>query len=189
MNTLASRLALLGLVSAAALACAQVHADGDAHADARARVERGKYIVNSFGCTDCHTPLVLGPNGPERDLSMLFAGHPEKLELPPAPTLPEGPWNVTVAATMTAWSGPWGTSFTANLTPDDETGLGTWTETEFVETVRSGRHLGRGRQILPPMPIDQLANMTDEDLGSVYAYLQSVPAVSNRVPQPLPPAE
>jgi mono/diheme cytochrome c family protein len=185
MTKFTHSLVVSALVVAGTLAC--LAARPDEHA--ASRVERGKYIVNSFGCSDCHTPLKLGPNGPERDLSMNFAGHPASLELPPAPTLPPGPWNVTVAATMTAWSGPWGTSFTANLTPDDETGIGKWSEQEFLDTVRSGRHLGRGRAILPPMPIEQLAKMNDSDLGAVYAYLHSLPPISNLVPQPIPPAE
>jgi hypothetical protein len=48
--------------------------------------------------------------------------------------------------------------------------------------------MGRGRPILPPMPWEQVASLTDEDLGAVFAYLQSVPAVKNRVPQPVAPA-
>ena len=57
-----------------------------------------------------------------------------------------------VAATNTAWAGPWGVSFTANLTPDKETGLGDWTEEMFIKTMRTGLHQGKGRPILPPMP-------------------------------------
>jgi hypothetical protein len=89
---------------------------------------------------------------------------------------------------MTAWSGPWGTSFTANLTPDPETGSGQWTEQQFVDTIRSGRHLGRGREILPPMPWPAIRNMTDADLKAIFAYLRTIPAIKNRVPDPLPPA-
>jgi mono/diheme cytochrome c family protein len=151
-----------------------------------ARVARGKYLVATSACTDCHTPMKLGPNGPEPDLSRMLSGHPEHVQMPPAPKL-EGLWNVSAAATMTAWSGPWGTSFTANLTPDRETGLGTWTEDNFVQTIRRGRHLGSGRPILPPMPIPVYSQMNDEDLKSIFAYLQTIPAVKNRVPQPLPP--
>ena len=154
---------------------------------AASRIERGRYIVNSFGCQDCHTPLKLGPNGPEPDATRMLSGHPEGLVMPPAPKLPAGPWAVVVAATNTAWAGPWGTSFTANLTPDRETGIGTWTEQDFLDTVRSARHQGRGRAILPPMPIQMLNNMTDEDLLSIFAYLRTVPAVKNRVPQPVAP--
>ena len=91
-------------------------------------------------------------------------------------------------ATNTAWSGPWGVSFTANLTPDPETGLGKWTLRNFVDTIRSGRHLGRGRPILPPMPIPMYKHFTDADFEAIFSYLQSIPAVSNRVPEPRPPA-
>jgi mono/diheme cytochrome c family protein len=151
-------------------------------------IERGRYLVTVGGCHDCHTPWKLGPNGPEPDMTRSLSGHPEPLQMPAAPRLPEGPWATTVAGSMTAWSGPWGTSFTANLTPDPETGTGKWSEQDFVATIRSGRHLGRGRQLLPPMPWPNYAQMTDEDLGAVFAYLQSLPPVKNRVPDPIPPA-
>lgn len=151
-------------------------------------VERGRYLVTASGCGDCHTPLTMGPNGPTPDTSRLLSGHPEALEMPPAPALPPGPWITTVSASMTAWSGPWGTSFTANLTPDDETGLGAWTEEEFVATIRNGRHQGVGRPLLPPMPVQVIANYSDDDLRAIFAYLQAIPAVHNRVPRPIPPA-
>lgn len=152
-------------------------------------VARGKYLVDAVGCADCHTPLSIGPKGPLRDPARHMSGHPADMVLPPAPTLPAGPWIVAGAGSLTAWSGPWGTSFTANLTPDKETGLGAWTADQFVATIRTQRHMGVGRAILPPMPVEYYANMTDEDLRAIFAYLQSIPAVSNRVPQPLPPAE
>lgn len=151
------------------------------------KVERGKYLVTIAACHDCHTPLKVGPNGLEPDMSRMLSGHPESLIMPAAPTLPAGPWTSSFAATNTAWAGGWGVSFTANLTPDPETGLGRWTLRNFKDTIRSGRHLGRGRPILPPMPIPMYKSMTDADLEAVFAYLQSIPPISNRVPQPLPP--
>jgi mono/diheme cytochrome c family protein len=151
------------------------------------KVARGKYLVTIAGCNDCHTPWKPGPNGPAPDMTRMLSGHPETMALPPAPQLPPGPWLVTAAGTNTAWSGPWGVSFTANLTPDPETGLGRWTLRNFVDTIRSGRHMGRGRQILPPMPTPMYKHMTDGDLEAVYTYLRSIPAISNRVPEPLPP--
>ena len=93
----------------------------------------------------------------------------------------------TAAATMTAWSGPWGTSFTMNLTPDKETGLGDWTEEQFIATMKTGRDRGKGRPLLPPMPYFNLGKLSDEDIRSVFAYLQSLPPVKNRVPQPIDP--
>jgi hypothetical protein len=95
---------------------------------------------------------------------------------------------VSASATNTAWSGPWGVSFTANLTPDPETGLGKWTLKNFKDTIRTGRHMGRGREILPPMPIPMYKNFNDADLEAIFAYLQSIPPLKNRVPEPLPPS-
>lgn len=155
---------------------------------AQDKVTRGKYIVNTAGCHDCHTPWVMGPKGPHPDMTRMLSGHPQDMALPPAPQ-PQAPWVMTAAATNTAWAGPWGVSFTANLTPDPETGLGKWTLRNFMEAIRSGRHMGRGRPILPPMPYPVYRNLTDEDLASVFSYLQTIPAVSNRVPEPLPPAQ
>ena len=122
-------------------------------------------------------------------MSRMLSGHPSSLQMPPAPSLPPGPWVASVAGSMTAWSGPWGVSFTANLTPDKETGLGDWTFEQFVQTLRTGRHQGKGRPILPPMPYFNYAKATDEDLAAIFAYLQSIPAVNNRVPQPIDPPE
>jgi mono/diheme cytochrome c family protein len=150
------------------------------------KVARGKYIVNTAACHDCHTPWIMGPKGPEPDMTRALSGHPQDLQLPPPPVL-SGPWVMTAAATNTAWAGPWGVSFTANLTPH-ETGIGKWSERNFVETIRTGKHMGRGREILPPMPIQVYRNLTDEDLKAVYAYLRTVPPVRNKVPEPLPPA-
>jgi hypothetical protein len=95
----------------------------------------------------------------------------------------------TLSATMTAWAGPWGVSFTRNLTPDKETGIGIWTEQNFIETLRTGRQLGKGRPILPPMPFEAFRNMTDDDLKSIFAYLQSIPAIKNKVPDPIAPSQ
>jgi mono/diheme cytochrome c family protein len=179
------------LAVAAVIGLAMLRATSSIAADATTSVDkaaRGKYLVTIAGCNDCHTPLKMGPNGPEPDTSRMLSGHPESLVMPPAPTLPQGPWAVTAGVTSTAWSGPWGVSFTANLTPDLETGLGRWTLRNFKDTIRSGRHLGRGRPILPPMPIPMYKHMTDEDLEAVFSYLRTIPAVSNRVPEPRPPA-
>jgi hypothetical protein len=153
------------------------------------RIERGRYLVMGTGCNDCHTPFVMGPQGPHPDMTRMLTGHPQDIALPPAPDLGEGPWTMVASDTNTAWSGPWGVSFTANLTPDEETGIGLWSEAEFIATLRTGRHLGRGREILPPMPWPVYGQLSDEDLGSIFAYLKSLPPVSNRVPAPRPPVQ
>lgn len=149
-------------------------------------VARGRYLVTAMACNDCHTPWHMTDRGPAPDLSRLLSGHPQQEQLPPAPP-PSGPWITHTSATNTAWAGPWGTSFTANLTPDMDTGLGSWTADEFIAALRSGRHQGRGRQILPPMPYPMIGQLTDADLRAVFAYLQSIPAIANKVPEPLPP--
>lgn len=153
-----------------------------------AQIKRGEYLVTIGGCNDCHTPWKMGPNGPENDRSRLLSGHPQELVItePPAPA--GGPWMAAGTGTFTGWAGPWGVSFAANLTPDPETGLGRWTAQNFIESMRSGRHMGRGRPILPPMPWAGVAKMTDADLHAMFAYLRSIPPIQNRVPDPLPPA-
>ncbi len=155
----------------------------------KSRLERGAYLVRTMGCNDCHTPWKMGPRGPEQDMTRALTGHPQDLVLPPPPTLPPGPWTSVAAATNTAFAGPWGVSFTANLTPDPETGLGKWTEEMFVQTMRTGRHEGKGRPLLPPMPYFIVGALNDADIKSLFAYLQSLPPVRNRVPQPVDPPE
>jgi len=140
-------------------------------------VERGKYLVTILGCNDCHRPYHMGPNGiPEPDMTKMLSGHPEGLKMPPAPKLPEGPWLWVGAATNTAFAGPWGVTYSINLTPDQNTGIGIWTEDMFVRAIKSGKHMGTSRMIQPPMPWPWYNKMTDEDLKSIYAYLRTIPA-------------
>lgn len=144
-------------------------------------IERGAYLVKLGGCNDCHTPLKSGPKGAEPDMDRMLSGHPQDLKMPPPPALPPGPWATVASATNTAFAGPWGVSYASNLTPDS-TGLGGWSEKTFVETMRTGKHRGSAREILPPMPWQNLARLTDDDLRSVHRYLTSIPAIANRVP-------
>ena len=154
-----------------------------------AQIARGEYLVEIMGCHDCHTPAKMGPNGPEQDRSRALSGHPEQLVMPPAPALPPGPWVASIAATFTAFASPGGTVFTRNLTPDKETGLGDWTVEEFIATMKTGRERGKGRPVLPPMPVQNLRALSDSDIRALFAYLQSIPAIKNRTPQPIEPAE
>jgi hypothetical protein len=151
------------------------------------KVARGEFLVRVGGCHDCHTPLKMTEHGPEPDMSRMLSGHPEDLVMPPPPA-PSGPWISSTSGTLTAWAGPWGVSFTKNLTPD-ETGLGKWTADQFVMALKSGRHEGRGRPILPPMPWTNYGALAEEDLKSIWAYLQTIPPVKNKVPDPLPPVK
>jgi hypothetical protein len=162
--------------------------DTTAPASEADRVDRGRMLVIGGLCHDCHTTKILTPEGPRPDMSQILAGHPESIEITaPFQPAPGSPWTIATNDTLTVWSGAWGVSFAANLTPDENTGLGIWTEDMFIRALRTGRHMGTSRQILPPMPWEWLAELSDDDLGAMFAYLQSIPPIRNRVPVPLDP--
>jgi len=145
-------------------------------------VERGKYLVTVQDCNGCHTPFKNG----EPDMTLMLSGHPQSVRVTSRPALPAG-FSTAINDTNTAWAGPWGVSFTTNLTPDPETGIGRWNEKTFMNAIRLGKKLGVGRALLPPMPWKMYANLTDDDLKSIFAYLKTIPAIPNRVPNALPP--
>jgi mono/diheme cytochrome c family protein len=180
---------LVGAVAISAFTAAVLAADTPKPAAAKpaagGAAARGKYLLNAMGCHDCHTPKNMGPQGPEPDMTRMLSGHPERPALPPPPALPPGPWIAVTNADLTAWSGPWGISYAINLTPDENTGLGSWSEETFLKAMRTGRHMGASRPILPPMPWFDIATLTDEDIKAVYAYLRTIPALKNRVPEPV----
>ena len=152
-------------------------------------VERGKYLSIVVGCNDCHSPKLMTPNGPKTDPTRILSGHPATERLPSVPpgVLGPGKWMAMTNDGLTAWVGPWGISFAANLTPDAETGIGRWSVQQFIQTLRTGKHLGVGRPLLPPMPAEELAAMTDTDLKALFSYLKSLQPVKNLVPAPIPP--
>lgn len=152
---------------------------------AGATAEHGKYIVTTGGCNDCHTPWTMGPQGPAPDMTRMLSGHPAGMVITePAKLTPPWMWGGDVS--MTAFSGPWGVSFGANLTPDSATGLGAWSQADFTAALRTGKHKGTGRPIMPPMPWPSMTNMTDLDLASMYLYLRTIPPISNKVQDPIP---
>ena len=151
-------------------------------------LRRGELLAKFGGCNDCHTPKLMTAKGPELDTSRLLSGHPANASLPAVPQGVVGPtqWGAVATNDLTAWVGPWGISYATNLTPD-VTGLSGWTAEYFIQTMRTGKHLGVGRALLPPMPWYNLAALPDEDLKALFAYLQSLKPISNQVPQPVPP--
>lgn len=177
---------LLLLAPALIWAWTRTAASADVAGIAHDRVARGRYLVSTIGCGDCHSPKIFGPEGPIEDETRLLSGHPEGTALAPPPALGSS-WVAAASSDLTAWVGPWGISYTFNLTPDENTGIGSWSEDTFVKTLRTGRHMGVSRPILPPMPWQFYRNLTDEDLRSIYAYLRSLPPVHNRVPLPVAP--
>ena len=152
-------------------------------------VRLGEYLVNTIGCDDCHSPKKMGPQGPEVDLERRFSGHPANVLLEkvnPADTKSYILFNPM----LTAYVGPWGVSYAANLT-SDETGIGNWTEEQFFRALREGKSKGlsNGRPLLPPMPWMNFKNLKDNDLRAIYYYLKSTKPVENRVPAPEPPTQ
>jgi hypothetical protein len=141
-------------------------------------VERGKYFVTVMDCNGCHTPFKNG----EPDMTRMLSGHPAAEKISGKPPLPAG-WGTAISDSNTAWAGPWGISYPTNLTPDRATGIGTWTEQQFLNTIRQGKKGGSGRALLPPMPWRMYGQLTDDDLKSIFAYLKTIPAISNQVPQ------
>jgi len=155
-------------------------------ADPSPQVMRGKQLLLSHGCNDCHTPLRMGANGPEPDMSRMLSGHPESMVMPPPPALTQA-WNNVGSASNTAFAGPWGITYAINLTPDPETGMGKWQEKVFVQAIKTGKHLGVGRPIGPPMPWEPYSHMSESELKLIFAYLRTIPPIRNRVPDYVPP--
>jgi hypothetical protein len=147
-------------------------------------VKRGGYLVMVGGCNDCHTPMKMSPMGPMPDMERFLSGHPEG-QLDPAGT----PAKTDLALSgpdLTSWKLPFGIVYVRNLTPD-KTGLGEWTEAQFIKTMRTGKHQGEARALLPPMPWYNYGGMTDEDLKAVWAFLRTVKPIKNTVPDPKVP--
>ncbi len=82
-------------------------------------------------------------------------------------------------------------SFAANLTSDSATGIGAWSEPNFVNAIRKGKHMGldNARPIMPPMPWENYNNLSVSDLKSIFAYLQTTIPITNRVTAPYSPDE
>ena len=156
--------------------------------DTQASVERGEYLVSIMACDDCHSPKAFLNGVPVPDMKRRLSGHPADSPVPSIPRGALGPesWAFLGNAHMTAWAGPWGISFAANLTPH-KNGLGLWSEQQFVDSLKTGTHLGVGRPVLPPMPWPAYKNLSDEDLKAIFAFLKTLPPVPNIVPQPISP--
>lgn len=176
------------VTTAVLVACAVVaHAADDAAA--KNKVARGKYLVDTIGCQDCHSPKVFDGGFPHPDPAKAMSGF-SGMTLPPVDkkVLAPGNWYL-MAPDLTAYAGPWGISYAANITPDEQTGIGLWTEDIFVASIRTGKHMGAGREVLPPMPWNYYQTMTDDDLKAIFAYLKTFPPIKNVVPAPVAPPD
>lgn len=177
----------------ALLACGNVKSTNEKESPLPTQAEmvrRGEYLVNGIGCDDCHSPKRMGAKGPEVVPELRLSGYPADRPVvqPDGKNLQQG--FVLLGSDLTTAVGPWGTSFAANITPD-ETGIGAWTEHNFITAMRTGKIKGmeNGRPMLPPMPWFNFAKLSDDDLKAMFAYLKSLPSVENRVPAPLPPGK
>lgn len=152
------------------------------------QVKWGEHLVTSIGCGDCHTPKKMGPMGPEDDSTLLLSGHPSKMPAPDVDRKAMESKGLFVSQTLTAWVGPWGISFSANLT-SDTTGIGMWSEDQFLFAMRNGKlkGLAGSRMLLPPMPWQSYRNLSDDELKAIFAYLKSTKPINNMVPPPAPP--
>jgi cytochrome c553 len=191
MKTTITITAMLILLSA--IACIKQNAPVETKlpvADESSRIKRGEYLVNAMGCDDCHSPKHMTPVGLDIIPELRFSGHPADEITPPVDdaNLKNG-W-ILFSGNFTSSVGPWGQSFAANLT-SDETGIGNWTEENFMRAIRHGKFKGLegSRDLLPPMPWFVYKNLNDEDLKSIFAFLKSTPPVHNIVPAPIPPGE
>jgi mono/diheme cytochrome c family protein len=156
----------------------------DTQMTAQQHVQRGEYLVTVLGgCPDCHAPKEMGPMGPAPIKELWLSGYPANRPVmqADAKVLKSG-W-ILFVPDLTSASGPWGVSFSANLT-SDQTGIGNWTEENFLRALKEGKFKGipNARTLLPPMPWQNFMNAKDEDLKAIFAYLKSTSPVSNIVP-------
>ena len=119
------------------------------------KAARGAYLVNSvMGCTDCHTPVDPATGAPQTDKYL---------------------------AGRQPYEGPWGIVYGGNITPDNETGIGTWTEQEIIRAITTG--VGKDGRRLIFMPWFNYVTLKAEDAAAIAYYLKNVlPAVKNEIP-------
>lgn len=126
------------------------------------QIARGKYLASIMGCADCHTPgHFFGKEDPSRYLGGSDVGF--------------------AVPGLGVFVGP-------NLTPDDETGLGKWTEAQIVAAITKGE-TPEGRMLAPAMPWRHFASANPADVAAIAAFLKSMPPVKHQVPGPFGPTE
>ena len=149
----------------------------------------GEHLVLIMDCDVCHSPKMMTEHGPVPDPELRFSGHPASWTAADVDreVLEQNGYGACNGH-FTAWTGPWGVSYAANLT-SDATGIGSWSEENFFRAIREGTFKGMEgtRTLLPPMPWQAYSNATDDEISAIFAYLQTVPPVENIVPPPDPP--
>jgi len=151
--------------------------------------EWGHHIVTVADCGNCHTPKKMTAMGPVEDEALAFSGHPAAMPFPNVARKEMEANHLFYSNDLTSWVGPWGVSFSANITSDSTTGIGNWSEEQFMTCLRKGKYMGldKARNLLPPMPWQAFGKMTDSELKAVFAYLKSTKPIRNIAPQPVAP--
>lgn len=178
------------LLLAIVAGCAQKNENQPVQLSEEQVIARGRQLVSLGACHDCHTPKIFTETGEMKlDESRLLSGHPNGSKLPiiDERVFQPGHWTY-FNEHFTAAVGMWGMTMSKNLTPH-ETGLKGWTPEVFIATMRTGKHMGieHGRPVMPPMPWTNLKDLPDEDLITIFKYLQSIKPVDNYVPEPMDP--
>jgi mono/diheme cytochrome c family protein len=178
----------IGILGVVLAQSPSLSAEKKAVGSSTAMIKRGLYLVTLGGCDDCHSPKKMTPNGPVPDDARLLSGHPAGYKIPDIPQNIIGPdkWGGIFSNGLTAWVGPWGTSYAPNLSPDQETGIGAWNAELFIKILRTGKFMASGRDILPPMPWFNYAKLSDKDLKAIFAYMKSLKPIRNKVPDSIP---
>ena len=149
------------------------------------QVSEGEALVMEARCNFCHTPE-LAEN--DKYFGKILFGHPSDKKLPDLPNAPVGSqqWLEVVSnLDSTVWIAGDKIVFSANITPDRETGIGKWSNEDFINTIRTGMHPGWKKELNKPMPWLDYAKLSNEQLTSIYSYLMSQKPVYNKVPGPV----
>ena len=130
----------------------------------RDMIDRGEYLVELLACGSCHTN---GAFDGAPDMSRPLAG----------------------SDTGIAWTNPLasphpGVVYPPNITPDEETGIGSWSDSQIANAIRSGVGRHGGRRIVT-MPWQGYAKMTDDDVDAIVMYLRSIKPIKHKVPKPV----
>jgi hypothetical protein len=154
------------------------------------QVKWGERLVFVGGCNDCHTPKKMGPNGPENEMSLMLSGHPTQMPPPDFDPKEAAKKNLIITQTFTSWTGPWGTTYAANIT-SDSTGIGGWTEAQFLKCLKEKKWMGldNTRPLMPPMSMMPITEMSEDEMKAIFAYLKTTKPIKNVIPEAvlLPP--
>jgi mono/diheme cytochrome c family protein len=116
-------------------------------------IERGRYLMRIAGCNDCHT-----------------AGYAQS-----GGNVPEAQW---LTGDALGWSGPWGTTYPANL----RLVIAGMSEQEWIQRARAAKYR-------PPMPWFALRDMSEADLRAAYRYIRSLGPAGKPAPAYVPPGD